>query len=178
MSENFTYAIPFILQHEGGWVNDPDDSGGETYCGISRNNFPNWPGWRLIDIAHGSATFPANLKLVGGLSDLVAEFYRQNFWQASWDDLDKRVAAKVMNCGVNNGMTWGPKILQRACGVTDDGIVGPATIAAANKMDTDTLLQAMCDQMDKHYEAIAAANPGDQKFLVGWKSRSSWIPTA
>ena len=176
MSENFNYAIPFILQHEGGWVNDPDDSGGETYCGISRNNFPNWPGWRLIDIAHGSATFPANLKLVGGLSDLVAEFYRQNFWQASWDDLDKRVAAKVFDISVNCGESWGPKILQRALTVTDDGIVGQHTIDAANSMDTTALLTLMASKLDEHYEAIVAATPRDQKFLSEWKERAAWVP--
>jgi lysozyme family protein len=173
---NFEYALPFILVHEGGWVNDPSDRGGETFQGISRNNFPNWPGWRLIDIARNSPTFPACIKANGNLPELVADFYRRDFWQPSWDQLDKRVAAKVMDISVNAGISWGPKILQRALRVTDDGIVGPHTIEAANNTDTDTLLQAMCDQMDKHYDAIVEAHPEDQKFLKGWEARAAWMP--
>lgn len=38
-----------VLPNEGGWVKDPADSGGETYKGISRKNFPHWSGWSEID---------------------------------------------------------------------------------------------------------------------------------
>ena len=37
------------MEHEGGYVDDRDDRGGETYRGISRNNFPDWKGWKKID---------------------------------------------------------------------------------------------------------------------------------
>ena len=154
---NFEYALPFILLHEGGYVDDPSDHGGITNFGLCQRSYPD------LDIANLTR-------------DEAIAIYQRDFWQTSWDQLDKRVAAKVFDISVNCGLVWGPKILQRALGVSDDGIVGPATIAAANKTDTDTLLQAMCDQMEKHYEAIVAANPGDQKFLNGWESRASWIP--
>ena len=32
---DFNYAIKVILKHEGGWVSDPADPGGETNFGIS-----------------------------------------------------------------------------------------------------------------------------------------------
>lgn len=38
----FNIAFQKTLTHEGGYVNDPEDSGGETYKGISRNNHKNW----------------------------------------------------------------------------------------------------------------------------------------
>jgi lysozyme family protein len=37
----FDLIIAKILQHEGGYVNDPDDLGGETKYGISKRTFPN-----------------------------------------------------------------------------------------------------------------------------------------
>jgi lysozyme family protein len=173
---NFDYAFPFILLHEGGWCHTTGDSGGETFKGISRNNFPKWAGWAIIDVAKASPNFPRSLMSNASLSALVADFYLHNFWQQSWDGLDKRVAAKVMDCSVNMGMAWGPKLLQRALCVTDDGIIGPATLAAANGTDTDRLLNEMVTVIDHHYEQIVEANPVDQKFLDGWEKRASWIP--
>lgn len=36
----FQYGIKFVLDHEGGYVNDPKDLGGETKYGISKRTFP------------------------------------------------------------------------------------------------------------------------------------------
>lgn len=45
---NFKEAINKTLKFEGGYVNDPDDSGGETFLGISRVNNKSWKGWKLL----------------------------------------------------------------------------------------------------------------------------------
>lgn len=46
---NFKIALDKVLSREGGYINDPDDKGGETYKGISRKYNPDWKGWRIID---------------------------------------------------------------------------------------------------------------------------------
>ena len=46
---DFTKAVNPLLQSEGGYVDDPDDKGGETICGISRVHHPDWRGWVQID---------------------------------------------------------------------------------------------------------------------------------
>lgn len=43
---DFEQAVAFVFRHEGGYVNDPDDPGGETKYGISKRSYP----W--LDIAH------------------------------------------------------------------------------------------------------------------------------
>lgn len=43
------YAIRRVLSMEGGYVNDPDDSGGETIFGITRKNYPNLKLWKDVD---------------------------------------------------------------------------------------------------------------------------------
>lgn len=45
----FNLALKRMLGHEGGYSNDPDDLGKETYKGISRANHKNWSGWTQID---------------------------------------------------------------------------------------------------------------------------------
>ena len=192
MGTNFEYALPFIRIHEGGWVHDPADSGGETFAGVARADWPKWSGWPTIDGVKASVgTSPSYgttayynwvarldklLAPILSLQSAVSQFYEQNFWKIAWDRLDKRVAAKVMDTGVNNGLTWGPRILQRALGVVDDGIVGAITIVGANGADTDTLLAAMCGKLKQHYAEIVAAHPGDIRYLANWDERAAWVP--
>ncbi len=40
MESNFAFSVGFVLAHEGGYVNDPKDPGGETKYGISKRAFP------------------------------------------------------------------------------------------------------------------------------------------
>ena len=46
---------------EGGYVDDDDDRGGETYRGVARNFHPDWPGWDRIDAAKDDPGFPGIL---------------------------------------------------------------------------------------------------------------------
>ena len=46
---DFNQAFDITMGHEGGYANNKLDTGGETYRGVSRNNWPDWEGWRLID---------------------------------------------------------------------------------------------------------------------------------
>ena len=163
MSDNFNYAIPFILLHEigpgggTGLVDDPADAGGLTKWGICQRSYP-------------------HLDIRALTRDDAIAIYQRDFWQSSWDQLDKRVAAKCMDVSVNCGMAWGPRILQTALGVGVDGIIGPCTIAAANREDTKTLLAGMVKALNIHYDKILEAHPEYHKFEAGWDHRSAWIP--
>jgi len=41
MKTTFDEIIEIVLEHEGGYVNDPDDAGGETKYGIAKRWYPN-----------------------------------------------------------------------------------------------------------------------------------------
>ena len=47
---DFNQAFQLVIAHEGGYVNDPDDPGGETYKGVARKIHSKWEGWQNIDI--------------------------------------------------------------------------------------------------------------------------------
>ena len=79
MSESFKKALEHMLKFEGGYANDPNDSGGETFRGVSRRNWPKWPGWPLIDRAkaEGCRTAKAvNARFAGDaqMDTLTAQF--------------------------------------------------------------------------------------------------------
>ena len=46
---DFEKAFKKIIANEGGYVNDKDDKGGETFMGITRKNHPNISLWEIID---------------------------------------------------------------------------------------------------------------------------------
>lgn len=58
---DFKKALEMVLKHEGGYVCDPSDPGGETYKGVARNMHSGWTGWMEIDLAKKEPGFPANL---------------------------------------------------------------------------------------------------------------------
>ncbi|HJW81700.1 MAG TPA: glycosyl hydrolase 108 family protein [Acidiferrobacterales bacterium] len=59
---DFKEAFELTLAHEGGYVKDPDDRGGETYKGIARRYNPGWPGWARINKAKQQRGFPKSLE--------------------------------------------------------------------------------------------------------------------
>lgn len=46
---DFKTAYDITSGLEGGYVNDTNDLGQETYKGISRRFWPHWDGWQHID---------------------------------------------------------------------------------------------------------------------------------
>lgn len=127
---DFTQALKLTLNAEGGWCNDPKDPGGETYCGISRKNWPQWPGWAVIHPKGAAAPVLTDPALPG----LVAGFYRPNFWErVQGDALNVQADANaVFDAAVNTSVREATLLAQRAAGVADDGVFGPQTVAAIN----------------------------------------------
>ncbi len=126
---DFLQAFNLTIGNEGGYVNDSNDSGGETYCGISRKNFPNWPGWAIVDahqLKHGN-TLPE-------LLPHVQDFYKENFWdKMNGDDLTNQVlAANTFDYGVKDGIKTSIKSTQTALGIPATGIMDELTIQTIN----------------------------------------------
>ena len=62
MKTSFDEIIEVVLHHEGGYVNDPKDPGGETNYGISKRAYPD------VDIK--------NLT-----EDGAKDIYRRDYWE-------------------------------------------------------------------------------------------------
>lgn len=113
---NFDDAFDKLIGHEGGYVNDRRDAGGETKYGISRKAYPG------EDIA--------NMTL-----ERAKAIYARDYWgPAGCDGLPDAAKLQVFDMAVNSGVTTAIRTMQRAVGATADGVMGPLTLQAIQSM--------------------------------------------
>lgn len=171
---DFKTAFDLMIGHEGGYVNDPDDPGGETYKGVSRKNWSKWPGWITIDILKRQAGFPANLDRDNELQELVMDFYRVNFWDKIQGDQigNQEIAGTVFDFAVNAGVSTAISLAQFTAGVKSDGITGKNTLAALNGVKMDFFLAAYTVAKIARYVNIVKKRPSSRKYFYGWVLRA------
>lgn len=172
---NFDEAFKLTGHNEGGYANNPNDHGGETYAGIARKFWPNWSGWLIIDDykqKHSITGINTYLKSNAIIQSAIAHFYKLNFWDINKLDLikDQQLANNVYDFGVNSGVGKAAKTLQKVIGVTQDGIIGPKTIAATNAGDAKAIYERYNEARKTFYNSLAM-NPGQHQFLNSWMSR-------
>lgn len=121
---NYRHAIAKVLLTEGGYANDKDDSGGETYKGVARNFWPRWTGWAFVDQAKKLPNFPASLSKISALQDSVIAFYRTNFWDKVGGDFidDQDIADLLVDAAVNEGIKPAVKRAQMIVGIAQTGV--------------------------------------------------------
>ena len=109
MGSSFETAYNKTMGHEGGYVNDPDDKGGETFRGISRVHYPDWQGWAIIDDFIKNGQQPPDLDL------LVQSFYKKHYWdKCKGDLLPHTIAEELFDTAVNMGVRTAGRFLQRS----------------------------------------------------------------
>lgn len=112
MNKNFDLAFDYLMRVEGGLTNDVRDKGGMTKFGISQRAFP-------------------NLKIVEITKEQAKEIYKKHYWdKCHCDELPPSFDIAVFDAAVNQGTKRAVLTLQKALGVTADGIIGEKTIAA------------------------------------------------
>jgi lysozyme family protein len=165
----FQPALDKTLAHEGGFVNDPKDTGGMTFCGISRKAWPDWDGWGIVDKTLSLGISPL---LVGLLMPRVVDFYSVNFWIPLGAERieSQEVANWLFDFAVNSGTTDAVKALQKIVNVKVDGIIGKSTITATNSTQIDK--RKLQEARLMHYMACIAGNPELIRFGLGWVRRA------
>jgi len=133
---NFEKCLKFVLQFEGGFVNNPKDPGGATNFGVTQATLSAFIG-RQATIDEVQALTP----------DKVAPIYRLKYWDhVSGDALPLGVDLAVFDFGVHSGPSRGAMGLQRALQLADDGKIGPLTLGAAQAADPAATIEAICDE--------------------------------
>ena len=155
MLVEFDDIIEVVLHHEGGYVNDPDDPGGETNFGIAKRSHPD------VDIA--------NLT-----KDGAKEIYKEHYWDKNKvESLPEELRHIFFDMCVNQGRGRAVKILQRAANAKGaelkvDGGLGPKTIAAMDGVE----LKRVRAYRVKYYADLVTRKPDLEKFYFGWFKRA------
>ncbi len=153
-------ALDAVGAVEGGYVNDPDDPGGETNHGVTIGF--------LKSIRPGSGS--------DDLKRLTKEEARSIFYShfvvlPGIHRLPDVVQAEMVGLSVNAGPKAAIKVLQQICGSVVDGSIGPNTIRAAQGVSNEDIKRAV----DGFYHDVVARRPTSAKYIKGWLRRSQMM---
>lgn len=166
---NFNDALAYVLSNEGGFVDNPSDSGGATRCGISLRFYQKFCDPR------------ACAQTIQNLSDSeIANIYHDLFWlKLPYAKIDSQSVSNyifdcVINCGEHNGVQIAQRALQvanRRLTLKDDGIFGEITLNEINNASTAYLPVLMATRVG-YYRTLVASHPDQIVFLQGWIKRA------
>jgi lysozyme family protein len=166
---NFEPIYEWVLRIEDpslqGKVVNLMDGQGLTRFGVGQASHPDLPA--------DFYTRPAQEALA-----IAAGIYRAQYWNGFMGDqiLDDGVASCLLSFGINDGDNREIRLLQQVLGFTvQDGIMGPMTLAATNRMPPITLAAALRTAQANFYRMLVAKQPTDARFLNGWLRRASLV---
>ena len=145
---DFKKAVEFVLKHEGGYVNDPQDAGGETKFGISKRAYPN------LDIKNLTR-------------DQAIEIYKRDYWDKLPNTLPAAVHCVLFDCAVNAGIGRALRILQAAIKVGQDGKWGGLSQSALTKLNQNEVLLRFSTERIMFYSVLSTFS----RFGKGWVNR-------
>lgn len=171
---DFEKAYQLMIAHEGGYVNDANDPGGETYKGIARKKQPDWIGWTIVDLMKKQAHFPVSLDSMMDLQAEIVRFYKVIFWDKVGGDRinDQDIANSIFDFAVNAGVSTSVGLAQRVIGSSCDGVIGPKTIQTINCFGPDHFIAAFAVEKCRKYIAVCKKKPDSRKYFFGWIDRA------
>lgn len=167
-------ALTATFGNEGGYQCDRTDPG-------------NWTGGKvgageLVGTKYGIAANSYPHEDIRNLTiDRAAQLYERDYWRPlGLDKVNSQIIAnEVFDWAVNQGTVTVARLLQHAINlamypyksITEDGKIGPATIAALNSRRQDSIYVCMIGLRFKRYEEIATKNPRMMPYFRAWIMR-------
>jgi lysozyme family protein len=160
----FDACMPFIFKAEGGYADNPADPGGPTNYGITLATLRAYEGDPNLTAEDVKKLTPA----------VAREIYRTAYWnRMQCGALPAGLDLEVFDFGVNSGPAESVKTLQRLVGVTQDGSVGPITLAAVRQFNVGDLIGRFAQARLAFYQSLNMP-----EFEQGWATRVAQIQTA
>lgn len=155
---NFDIAFKKVIVFEGGYINDKNDSGGETKFGISKISYPN------INIRELTLN---NAK----------EIYKENYWnKINGNEIKNQdIANNIFDCAVNCGVYVGSVLIQKVLVLKQDGIIGNITLGSINRSAASCVVDRYKKNRVEYYIDICIKKKQNKKFFFGWVKRAMEI---
>lgn len=162
----FSASLAFLAQQEGGWSDRPADRGGPTKYGIT--------GYTLAR-AQREGVVGKGVVLAQLTRGHAERIYRHLYWKAArCGEFPAPFDLVLFDAAVNHGPAQGVRLLQRGLRVSDDGLVGPVTIAAARSAGKEQAHRALVAR-GEFYHRLAVEDPTQEEFIGGWLSRLLYL---
>lgn len=164
MKGNFEQCLTWLLKHEGGFVNHPEDPGGMTNKGITARVYEQWLSETIDSEPVVTEDTMRNIP-----ASHVAAIYREEYWnRVSGDQLPAGLDWAVFDWAVNSGVGRSARTLQKIVGVTVDGGIGPMTLGAVGIHEPEKLITDMYSRRQAFYERLKTF----ETFGKGWTRRN------
>lgn len=166
-----------VLEHEGGFSDNPDDRGGRTYAGLTWDTYKDYclRSGKTPSKEHHKSLMPTELLSI--YKTLFIEPLRIDEYESDW------VKEAVFSASINHGGYRASILVQRAVNKTSklarlvvDGKVGAKTITAVNALTAVSFVNVLAVQRVLFVDRLVqrTAQKGDLSqvgFLVGWHNR-------
>lgn len=157
MRANFDKCLGYVLEHEGGYVDHPEDPGGRTNRGITQKVYEKHldrpvteEEMKELPLEHAKA------------------IYKKDYWdKVCGDDLPNGLDFSVFDWAVNSGPSRAAKVLQKLVDVTADGAIGPLTLAAVDTHSVGDLIGDFGKERELFYRRLSTFGT----FGKGWLNR-------
>lgn len=168
-------CIDYILENEGGYSDDLEDSGGPTNWGITQEDLARFMGHTVS---------PNDVRNM--TRDTALMIYQRFYWgPLHMAELNnEKIATAVFDVGVNRGIVRGIKYAQRSCNqcgigpeLVVDGHVGPKTIASLKLQHPTSFIESLYIIVAQGYRDIVSNNPSQSVFINGWLRRARRLKT-
>lgn len=165
MLADFSTAVQFILENEGGFSQNLADKGGATNYGITMQTLSDFRG------------APVSVDDVKNLTAIEAEtIYLKNYWNklALNGLISQEVATILLDIAVNHGVGKAMLYIEQILGAKQDGYISdmPAAVAQLNSLDQKELAKALVKAAQLHYASIVEKNNSQSIFIRGWIART------
>jgi lysozyme family protein len=185
----FEIAYHITMKCESGYSFDENDLGGETYSGISRKNFPNWEGWKIIDDYKKSHDIKRGaIILDNNLETLLYNFYQKEFFDSNrlGEINNQQIVNELFDTGVNMGKKTAALFLQQSLNllnrnqkdfkdIIEDGVIGNMTLSTLNNYkNPEVVVKTLNGFQFMKYIDICERNPSQENNFRGWLTRVSF----
>lgn len=148
----WNFFVKDILRHEGGYVNHPNDTGGETKYGISRRVW----GEKVKNVK--------DLTEYQAFLIYLVEYFLKTFIFDVWLETNNfKVVSKIVDMAINIGVSKAKQIYDKA-----------VAMLGRNSQNTNEFLDVLVRLQKEYYETIVSKNPSQRVFLNGWLKRAEY----